>query len=376
MGLRPHYLMDLVLGVIATTTLALYWLWAAAITGRLRAWTRIGIGIAAAVVLLGVAMSPVRIAAHFPNALVQWCRCIAMFLAVWTIYALPIVLVLRSNGFKPGRRRTLVRAAQVVLAAPPVVAAAAFIQRDKLTFREVDILIPGLPPSLNGLKLVQLSDIHLSPFVSEALLERSIALANETKAHIALVTGDLISRQGDPLDTCLKHLRRLRSDAGTFGCHGNHEVYAGSEEYTTIEGARHGINFLRMQSQPLRFGDAELNLVGVDYQRRERGYLRGVEDLVLPGATNILLSHNPDVFPVAASQGFDLTLSGHTHGGQVNVEILDHRVNLARFYTPYVYGRYKLDGRSIFVTRGIGTVGAPARLGAPPEVALIRLCAS
>jgi predicted MPP superfamily phosphohydrolase len=240
----------------------------------------------------------------------------------------------------------------------------------------VDILIPGLPPSLNGLKLVQLSDIHLSPFVSEALLERSIALANETKAHIALVTGDLISRQGDPLDTCLKHLRRLRSDAGTFGCHGNHEVYAGSEEYTTIEGARHGINFLRMQSQPLRFGDAELNLVGVDYQRRERGYLRGVEDLVLPGATNILLSHNPDVFPVAASQGFDLTLSGHTHGGQVNVEILDHRVNLARFYTPYVYGRYKLDGRSIFVTRGIGTVGAPARLGAPPEVALIRLCAS
>jgi predicted MPP superfamily phosphohydrolase len=79
---------------------------------------------------------------------------------------------------------------------------------------------------------------------------------------------------------------------------------------------------------------------------------------------------------VAASKGFDLTVSGHTHGGQINIEILDRGVNLARFYTPYIYGRYERDGRSIFVTRGIGTVGAPARLGAPPEVALIRLCAS
>ena len=96
----------------------------------------------------------------------------------------------------------------------------------------------------------------------------------------------------------------------------------------------------------------------------------------MPGATNVLLSHNPDVFPVAASQGFDLTISGHTHGGQVNFEILEQGVNIARFFTPYVYGHYVHDDRSLFVTRGIGTVGAPARLGAPPEVALIRLCAS
>jgi predicted MPP superfamily phosphohydrolase len=94
------------------------------------------------------------------------------------------------------------------------------------------------------------------------------------------------------------------------------------------------------------------------------------------GALNVLLSHNPDVFPVAASKGFDLTMAGHTHGGQVDFEILEHHVNIARFFTPYVYGRYEREGKSIFVTRGIGTVGAPARLGAPPEVALIRLCAS
>jgi Predicted phosphohydrolases len=98
--------------------------------------------------------------------------------------------------------------------------------------------------------------------------------------------------------------------------------------------------------------------------------------LIAPGVTNILLSHNPDVFPVAARQGYDLTIAGHTHGGQVNVEILHRDMNLVRFITPYIYGVYTEGKSSIFVTRGIGTVGVPARLGAPPEVALIRLCAT
>jgi predicted MPP superfamily phosphohydrolase len=105
-------------------------------------------------------------------------------------------------------------------------------------------------------------------------------------------------------------------------------------------------------------------------------YLVGAGRLLKPGCYNILLSHNPDVFPVAARQGFPLTLSGHTHGGQITVEILHQYVNVARVFTPYVYGLYREGGAAIYVTRGIGTVGVPARLGAPPEVAVIRLCAT
>jgi predicted MPP superfamily phosphohydrolase len=157
---------------------------------------------------------------------------------------------------------------------------------------------------------------------------------------------------------------------------GNHEIYAKAEAYTAHEAGKVGMRFLRQQSELLKFGNATLNLVGVDYQRRGKRYLLGAEMFIQPGVTNILLSHNPDVFPVAAAQGYDLTISGHTHGGQVNFEILDENVNIARFFTPYIYGRYERGGKSLFVTRGIGTVGAPARLGAPPEVALIRLCAS
>ena len=190
---------------------------------------------------------------------------------------------------------------------------------------------------------------------------------------MALVTGDLISYAGDPLDECIDKLSRLRAEAGVFGCLGNHEIYAEAEDYTAERAARCGIRFLRSQSAALHFGQAKLRLAGVDYQRTGREYLSGAERLIESGAFNVLLSHNPDVFPVAAKKGFPLTISGHTHGGQVRVEILRQDLNVARFLTPYVDGVYRKEGSTIFVSRGIGTIGMPVRLGAPPEVALIRL---
>jgi predicted MPP superfamily phosphohydrolase len=177
------------------------------------------------------------------------------------------------------------------------------------------------------------------------------------------------------VDACLRQISRLRSDAGTLGCLGNHEIYAGTEDYTAEQGARLGIPFLRSQARQLRFGNALVNIAGVDYQKMSKRphYLRGSESLIAPNAFNLLLSHNPDVFPAAAQQGWNLTLAGHTHGGQVNVEILHHDFNVAYFYTPYVYGHYRSGQSSIYVTRGIGTIGMPARIGAPPEIAVIRL---
>jgi predicted MPP superfamily phosphohydrolase len=100
----------------------------------------------------------------------------------------------------------------------------------------------------------------------------------------------------------------------------------------------------------------------------------GAEKLVMPGAFNVLLSHNPDVFPVAAKQGYPLTIAGHTHGGQIRVEILNMDLNPGLYYTHFVDGLYRRGPASIFVSRGIGTIAVPARIGAPPEVALLRLC--
>lgn len=276
----------------------------------------------------------------------------------------------------PGRRRLIHTAGGAFMAAPfAVVGYGMFIERFDFRVREVDVPMSGLPPDLDGLRILQISDIHLSPFLSEAELARVIDAAVELPSHLTVVTGDLISGRGDPLDACIRQLARLRADAGVFGCMGNHERYARAETYTTRAAARVGIDFLRRSARPLRFGSSTLNLVGVDYQSLagRQHYLRGAEHMIVAGACNILLSHNPDVFPVAAAQGYNLVIAGHTHGGQVTVEILDQSINPARFFTPYVYGLYRRGTATAYVTRGVGTIGIPARLGAPPEISILRL---
>ena len=284
-----------------------------------------------------------------------------------------------SPDVNPMRRKVLKAGANAVLAAPLAITGFAIIvERHRFVLKEVNIGIPNLPKDLQGLRLVQLTDMHVSPFLSVKELARAVDMANEAKAHVTLVTGDLITAPGDPLDGCLRELSRLRADAGVFGCMGNHEIYAQSEAYTARQAALFGMRFLRQETQTLRFGNASLNLAGVDYQRMGEIYLPAAEQMISldPHAVNILLSHNPDVFPVAAEQGWDLTLAGHTHGGQVTFELLSRQLNIARFFTQYVQGHYELGGKSIFVSRGLGTVGVPARIGAPPEVALIKLCAT
>ena len=291
-----------------------------------------------------------------------------------------LIIYLLLRGFRnraavnPGRRQAINAVGGALMAAPFAAIGYGFVHRTDFQVREVDVAMPGLPHDLEGLRILQISDIHLSPFLSEQDLARAIDLTAGLRPHLAVVTGDLISQAGDPLDACIRQLARVKADAGVFGCMGNHERYARAEDYTEAAAARVGIRFLRGTAAPLRFGNAILNVAGVDHQSKVNGpYLRGAERLVAPGACNLLLSHNPDVFPAAARQGYNFVLSGHTHGGQVTVEILDQSFNPARFYTPFVYGLYRIDRAAAYVTRGIGTIGLPARIGALPEIALIRL---
>jgi hypothetical protein len=197
---------------------------------------------------------------------------------------------------------------------------------------------------------------------------------------------------------------------GVWGCNGNHEIYARAEETAQILFAQAGMTLLRQENAQLTFKGHSFNLIGVDYQRerttggRRVQLLQHIEPLVRRDMPNILMSHNPNAFNRAAEVGIELTLAGHTHGGQIQVEILDHRLSPARFITDYVAGMYqrpmfavapderasssgsaaaKQQGAaapegssglaSIYVNRGLGTVGAPVRLGVPPEITLLTL---
>jgi predicted MPP superfamily phosphohydrolase len=274
-------------------------------------------------------------------------------------------------------RRDVIRTAGLATAAVPVAIAlyGTFIERTHFGVQEVSVPIPNLPAGLEGLRILQLSDVHRGPFLSQKLLTRVVDAAREIKSDLIFHTGDFISSKGDPIDACLGELARLHGSGKSFGCMGNHEVYAELMDYLPPQAEKLGIEILQSNARLLNWNGARLNIAGVDYQSfADRAhYLDGADSLIVPGAVNILLSHNPDVFPVAAKMGFDLTISGHTHGGQVRTEILHQDIDLARVYTPFVAGLYRSGGRSCYVTRGIGSIGMPTRIGAPPEITLLRL---
>jgi predicted MPP superfamily phosphohydrolase len=333
--------------------------------------------ISSILLMLGYLLEFQRVQWHFPVWWSTWLECASLVETMCLIGVYFALLTWRNvPAFQPSRRAYLQAVAAGMCVAPIAGTVFGIVRRNQVRVSEIKVAIPNLPKDLDGLRIVQVTDIHLSPFLSEAEFARTIDTANETRAHLALVTGDLITRRGDPLDACLRQLSRLRADAGVLGCLGNHEVYARCEKYVAAEGRRMGIEFLRQQAKVLQFGGARINLAGVDYQKMHSKYLVGAERMIVPGVLNVLLSHNPDVFPVAAAQGYDLTIAGHTHGGQVDVEILHQHLNVARYYTDYVRGLYQVGNSSVYVSNGIGTIGVPVRLGAPPEVSLLRLCAT
>jgi len=297
----------------------------------------------------------------------------AFALAAAFVATMPVAWIARqrlSQQPDPMRRKLL----QAAVAAPMVTMGFGLIAaRFRPLVIERELRIPGLPADLQGVKLAQISDIHLSPFLSRQDLARAVDLVNETKPHMTFVTGDLITGSRDPIDACLTELARLKATDGVYGCHGNHEMYIYAEAYVTEQAARYGMRFLRDQRVTVRFGQANLNLAGVDYQKRGKPMLRGVNGLVVPNQFNLLMSHTPEAFPTAQKQGWDLMLSGHTHGGQLNLELFGEQLNLVRFFTPYTYGHFEEQGSHLWVTRGLGTVGIPARIGAPPEVVVLKL---
>jgi predicted MPP superfamily phosphohydrolase len=291
----------------------------------------------------------------------------------------------------PGRRHFFKTATAVAGAAPFLGAVYGFAaERLNYQIRRVEIPIANLPDALDGMKIAQLSDIHLSGYMSRDDVRRAVDMANELAPDLSVVTGDFITGASDPLADCIEEIRKLSAPLGIYGCNGNHEIYAKAEDAAQRLFHQAGMKLLRHENELINFRGAQLNLIGVDYQR-ERGpegrriqTLAGVDKLVRRDMPNILLSHNPNSFNRAAELGIELSLAGHTHGGQVQVEILDHRLSPARFITDYIAGLYSRPlGKStgeepmrasrLYVNRGLGTVGAPVRLGVPPEITLITL---
>jgi hypothetical protein len=301
-----------------------------------------------------------------------------------------------AEEFNPSRRTFFRYAAYLAGSIPFVAATYGFAAgRLRYTIERVDVAVANLPKELDGLRIAQLSDIHIGNYMPPDEIARAVDMANDLHADLTVVTGDFVSSEGDPLDVCITELSRLEAPLGVWGCNGNHEIYAGVEDEAERLFREKGMRLLRGRNAVIEHNGARFNLLGVDYQRDHMvaggatgPMLQEIEHLVRRDMPNILLSHNPNSFHRAAELGIELSLAGHTHGGQVKLEIVDHSVSPARLITPFVAGLYTLPmighipavagsngshKAALYVNRGLGTLGFPVRIGVPPEITLLTL---
>ena len=236
---------------------------------------------------------------------------------------------------------------------------------------EVDVPVTDLHPTLAGLRIVQISDLHVGPTIKAAFVRKVVDRVNELQADIIVFTGDLADGSAERLAADVAPLRELNSALGVYSCTGNHEYYSGVETWTK-QSRQLGFDVLNNEGRLLEYGDRHIGLAGVtDYSADEivpehaSDPQKALQSL---GAADlkILLAHQPRSIEAASQAGYHLQLSGHTHGGQFfpwNFVI--------PLQQPFVAGLHKYRESWIYVHRGTGYWGPPLRLGAPSEIAVI-----
>ncbi len=238
------------------------------------------------------------------------------------------------------------------------------------------VKLARLPKTLEGLSIVQLTDIHVGAFIDRRFVDELVRRTNALKPDLIAITGDLVDGPVHQLGPAVAALGSLRSRFGSYFVTGNHDYASGEVEWSRFLES-HGVQVLRNRSVQVGDAGGRINLLGVDdWSGRRRGPGRGGYDLqeaqvgIHPDAPQILLAHQPANFDGAAEQGVDLQISGHTHGGQAFP--MTAFIGLA---WDYVDGLYQRNDSQIFVSRGCGFWGPPLRLGAPPEIVKLVLTA-
>ena len=244
-------------------------------------------------------------------------------------------------------------------------------ESSKLSVERILAPIPGLKSGLEGLRIAALSDFHLYPFTPLSFLKRAVGEANSLRPDLTVLLGDFVDETLDAMDELAPLLGTLNAKLGVFAVLGNHDHRKGAlrvEERL----AREGIGVLSNCGVSLEWGNARLQLAGVDS-------ISGRFDLqaALSGSREneptLLLAHEPDVADAAVRDGrVSVQLSGHSHGGQVRVPGLG-RYGLPLGARKYPFGSYQLQGLFLHTNRGLGTTGAPIRLGSMPEVSEVLL---
>jgi hypothetical protein len=246
------------------------------------------------------------------------------------------------------------------------------VRRRWVRVRTLEISVPGLGAELDGYRIAQLSDLHIGGLVPRRHAERWIARANALDVDLVALTGDYVTTGTAFHHDIAAALTALRARDGVVAVMGNHDYFGDGEPMMSLLRAGF-VTVLRNEHRTITRGADRLVIAGVDdtYTRRadiERALAGRDERLPL-----VVLAHDPQLFRELARRGAALVLSGHTHWGQLALPFVAELVNLSRLSYRYHAGLYYSGASTLYVHPGLGTTGPPVRLGAPPEITVLRL---
>src|SRR5262245_6039171 len=302
-------------------------------------------------------------------------------LASWVVYAVfggAALLI----GAPPAAVASVFRIASTLFVA--VVAAQAawgftFGQR-RVEVTTTRVPLPKLHGQLAGLRIVQISDLHIGNRMEAERLDAMIERTNATRPDVIALTGDIFDFDPRHLDDGARRLARLRARYGTYAILGNHDHYVGTERVVAAL-AQHAPGIRLLRDELVRLPVAEpLYLAGVE-DPGGRWFERGLHVAAIDALAEqrpadgpvVLLVHQPEMFHHAARRGFPLVLAGHTHGGQIALPIGRRGINLARVVTPLTRGAYQRDASILYVNRGLGVGGPAVRIHCNREIAVLEL---
>jgi predicted MPP superfamily phosphohydrolase len=299
----------------------------------------------------------------------------------------------KAKKIEASGRRKFIRHSGLIVAGIPFTSMIYGVLKGRYDFKltHLKLSFKNLPKSFDGLKIVQISDIHTGSFDSTEAINKGIDLINEQNPDVILFTGDLVNDDSREVVPFIDDFKRLQSKYGVYSTLGNHD-YGDYKQWNSEKEKKENMDLMyvfhkKMNFQLLNYENVILTKNGESigiYGVENWGNLpfpqRGDLDIALKGAEDmpfkILMSHDPTHFTkkiVPHSTHFDLTLAGHTHGMQFGIDIPGFKWSPIKYIYPQWAGLYKESKQYLYVNRGFGFLGYPGRAGIRPEITVIEL---
>lgn len=256
----------------------------------------------------------------------------------------------------------------------------------------IKVTLPNLPSAFNGLKIIQISDIHSGSFVSTAHLEEAVKIIEREKPDLIFFTGDLVNDRASETDLYIEVLSKIKAPLGVFSTLGNHDYgdyvtwgspEAKAENLNNLKNvhAQVGWKLLMNEHIPIKIGEDEIAIIGIEnwggsFHFPKYGDLKKAHSGTEKYPVKLLLSHDPSHWDLQVKEDYkdiDITFSGHTHGGQFGIEIPGFRWSPSQYAYKQWAGLYSHQDQHLYVNRGLGFLGYPGRVGISPEITVMEL---